>query len=218
MAIFEVDFIFCCLWHLWIQIFYLEEKFWICMFLFTEDTLNRRLILTILNRTNQCSFVVLIIWSMWCILILLIVCIITNLYFIDWLWTIALILRKSAIHVIGKALRDFWSIFHNLLYKIRIDFVKFSKDAICPTKGMADAAGFDLYSVEDVIIQPSTVKLIRTDIGFKFQEVILARYVLDLVLPYGVQMLVVEWLMRTIEVQSPLSLFFQQICWGWEGH
>ena len=37
----------------------------------------------------------------------------------------------------------------------------------CPTKGLADAAGFDLYSVEDFIIPPSNVRVIQTDIGFK---------------------------------------------------
>ena len=50
---------------------------------------------------------------------------------------------------------------------MRTDFVKFSAAAICPTKRSSDAAGFDLYSVEDVLVPPSTVKTIRTDIGFK---------------------------------------------------
>ena len=50
---------------------------------------------------------------------------------------------------------------------MRIDFVRFRDAAICPTKGSSDASGFDLYSVEDVLLPPSTIKLLRTDIGFK---------------------------------------------------
>lgn len=50
---------------------------------------------------------------------------------------------------------------------MRIDFVKFSHHAICPTKSSADTAGFDLHSVEDVIIPPSDVRIVWTDIGFK---------------------------------------------------
>ena len=37
---------------------------------------------------------------------------------------------------------------------MRIDFVRFSKNAVCPTNGSADATSFDLYSVEEVIIPP----------------------------------------------------------------
>ena len=50
---------------------------------------------------------------------------------------------------------------------MRIDLVRFSNAAICPTRESSDAAGFDLYSVEDVLVPPSTVKLLRTDIGFR---------------------------------------------------
>ena len=50
---------------------------------------------------------------------------------------------------------------------MRIDFFQFSKDAICPTKGSTDGAGFDLYSAEDVTIPPFNVRVIQTDIGFK---------------------------------------------------
>ena len=57
--------------------------------------------------------------------------------------------------------------FHN---KMRIDFVKFSSAAIPPTKGSADAAGCNLYSVENVLVPPAMMKLIRTDIGFKISK------------------------------------------------
>ena len=48
-----------------------------------------------------------------------------------------------------------------------IDFVKFTKDVICSTEGSADAVGFELSSVEGVIIPPSNVRIVWTDIGFK---------------------------------------------------
>ena len=50
---------------------------------------------------------------------------------------------------------------------MKIDFVKFSNLAITPTKGTKDSAGFDLYSVENVSISSNSIKLIKTDIGFK---------------------------------------------------
>ena len=36
-----------------------------------------------------------------------------------------------------------------------------------PKKGSSDAADFDLYSVEDMLVPSSTVKLLCTDVGFK---------------------------------------------------
>ena len=50
---------------------------------------------------------------------------------------------------------------------MKIDFVKFSNLAITPTKGTEDSAGFDLHSVENVSISSNSIKLIKTDIGFK---------------------------------------------------
>lgn len=54
--------------------------------------------------------------------------------------------------------------------KMRIDFLRFSSNAICPTKGSADVAGFDLYSTEEVIVLPSSVRLISTDFGFEIPK------------------------------------------------
>ena len=51
--------------------------------------------------------------------------------------------------------------------KIKTHFVRFSSAAIAPTQGTKESAGFDLYSVEDVLISPSSTKIIITDIGFK---------------------------------------------------
>ena len=48
-----------------------------------------------------------------------------------------------------------------------IDFIKFANDAIEPTKGTPDSAGFDLYSTENILVAPSRVRIINTCIGFK---------------------------------------------------
>ena len=48
-----------------------------------------------------------------------------------------------------------------------IDFSKFSNDAIKPTKHTPDSAGFDLYSTENILVAPSSVRIINTCIGFK---------------------------------------------------
>ena len=51
--------------------------------------------------------------------------------------------------------------------KMRIDFLRFSNYAIYPPKGSPDAAGYDLYSMEWVIVSPSSIRIIPTDAGFK---------------------------------------------------
>ena len=51
-----------------------------------------------------------------------------------------------------------------------IDFVKFSNDAIEPTKSTPDSAGFDLYSAENILVAPSIVKIINTCIGSKISR------------------------------------------------
>ena len=53
---------------------------------------------------------------------------------------------------------------------MRIDFLIFSNDVICPTKGSPDAVGFGLYSMEEVIFSPSSVRIIPTDVGFKIPK------------------------------------------------
>ena len=50
---------------------------------------------------------------------------------------------------------------------MKIDFVRFSSTAVAPTQGTEDSSGFDLYSVEDVLVSPNSTKIIRTDIVFK---------------------------------------------------
>ena len=53
---------------------------------------------------------------------------------------------------------------------MRINFFRFSNDAICPTKGLVDAAGFELYSVKEGIIPPSNVRIVQTGIGLKITK------------------------------------------------
>ena len=83
--------------------------------------------------------------------------------------TIAFIVRENVIRVIDEDLRIFWGTFLDLLCQIKmwIDFVKFTKDVICSTEGSPDAVGFEFNSVEDLIIPPSNVRIVWTDIGFK---------------------------------------------------
>lgn len=79
------------------------------------------------------------------------------------------ILGESVIVVTEKVLRNFWSIYLDLFCQVvmRIDFAKFRHDAICPTKDSANVAGFNLCSVEDVIVPPFNIRIGRNDIGFK---------------------------------------------------
>ena len=42
--------------------------------------------------------------------------------------------------------------------------------AVMPTRGTADAAGCDLYSVEDVIIQPGSRTLVGTGLAMQFPK------------------------------------------------
>ena len=48
--------------------------------------------------------------------------------------------------------------------------MRFSNDAICPTNSSPDAAGFDLYSVEEVIVSPSSIRTVPPDVGFKIPK------------------------------------------------
>ena len=50
---------------------------------------------------------------------------------------------------------------------MKIEFLSFSSSAITPTQGTKDSPGFDLYSVENVIVPANSMKIIKTGIGFK---------------------------------------------------
>ena len=50
---------------------------------------------------------------------------------------------------------------------MKIEFLRFSSSAITPTQGTKDSPGFDLYSVENVIVPANYMKIIKTDIVFK---------------------------------------------------
>ena len=51
--------------------------------------------------------------------------------------------------------------------KRKIEFLRFSSSAITPTQDTKDSDGFDLYSVENIIVPANSMKIIKTDIGFK---------------------------------------------------
>ena len=53
---------------------------------------------------------------------------------------------------------------------MRIDFLKFSHDTICATKELPDAAGYNLYSVENAVVPPSSIRAISNNIGFKIRQ------------------------------------------------
>lgn len=50
---------------------------------------------------------------------------------------------------------------------MKIELVKFSPSAIEPTRGSDDAAGFDIYSVDNYMIWPTTSHITHTNKGFK---------------------------------------------------
>ena len=50
---------------------------------------------------------------------------------------------------------------------MKIEFLRFGSSAITPIQGTKDSAGFDLYFVENVIVPANSMKINKTDIGFK---------------------------------------------------
>ena len=74
---------------------------------------------------------------------------------------------KNVVCVIEEVWESCWSFFQGLLLKMKIEFVKFSPSATEPTRGRDDAAGFDIYSIDNYTIWPTTFHTIHTDIGFK---------------------------------------------------
>jgi dUTP pyrophosphatase len=47
---------------------------------------------------------------------------------------------------------------------------KLNKDAIIPAYHSVEAAGFDLHSIEDVILKPGERKLIKTGLAFEIEK------------------------------------------------
>ena len=76
---------------------------------------------------------------------------------------------KNAIRVIKRALEKFWSTLC-VLWLNHEKWVRFSPKAIIPTQGTSGSAGFDLYSVDDALVSPSSAKLIRTNIDLKISS------------------------------------------------
>lgn len=53
---------------------------------------------------------------------------------------------------------------------LRVGFKKTHEDAIIPTKAHAEDSGFDLYSVEDVVIHPGETMVVGTGIAVNLPE------------------------------------------------
>ena len=79
---------------------------------------------------------------------------------------------KKCYQCYGISIKRLWKYYPRFICQenIKIDFVRFSNSAIVPAKGTKDSAGFDLYSVEDVTISSNSIKIIKTDIGFKIRK------------------------------------------------
>ena len=61
---------------------------------------------------------------------------------------------------------------------MRIDFVRISPDAITPIHGSPGADGYDLHSVEEVIVRPNSARLILVS---KFHLPILEKFIRGIV-------------------------------------
>ena len=53
---------------------------------------------------------------------------------------------------------------------MKIGFLRFSSSATTATQGAKDLTSFDLYSIENVIMPANSMKIIKTDIGFKIPK------------------------------------------------
>jgi dUTP pyrophosphatase len=53
---------------------------------------------------------------------------------------------------------------------MKIKIKKLSKDAIIPSYQTEEAAGFDLHSIEEVVIKPNERKLIKTGLAFEIEK------------------------------------------------
>ena len=82
---------------------------------------------------------------------------------------------------------------------MKIYSVRFISSAIVQTKGTKDSAGFDLYSVEDVTISSNSIKIIKTDIGFKIRKAISEKSMQGLAHQLDARRLVDASLMPTTE-------------------
>ena len=57
-----------------------------------------------------------------------------------------------------------------VIQTIKVKFKKLHPDAKAPTLSTENAAGFDIYSVEDVILQPGETKAIHSGITMEVTE------------------------------------------------
>lgn len=123
--------------------------------------------------------------------------------------------EKNAIRVLGKALTNYWSTLPNSLFKMRIDFLRFSNDVISPTEDSADAASFDLYSTKEVIRSSSSVRIIPTNIGFKIPKGCFCKIHPSSSL--AMQFTDIGWAVMMLTLETLYLLYFQlfkQIFWS----
>ena len=53
---------------------------------------------------------------------------------------------------------------------MEVKIKKLSKDAVIPTYGTAESAGFDLYAIEDVVIRPQETIPVKTGLMFEVPD------------------------------------------------
>ena len=62
---------------------------------------------------------------------------------------------------------------------MRIDFVRFSNDATCTTKGSVDAAGLTFILLKKLLFHPQMLELYKQILVLKFLRDILVKYMQD---------------------------------------
>ena len=55
-------------------------------------------------------------------------------------------------------------------FKMKLRFMKLNENAITPTRGSDQAAGYDLYSCEDVVIYENITQIVHTGIAIEIPE------------------------------------------------
>lgn len=75
---------------------------------------------------------------------------------------------KSIINVINCLWKSYWSFIKFSMWKMKIDFKKFSAFAKAPTRATPGSASFDLYLSHNVLRHSRSYTIIQTYISFEF--------------------------------------------------
>ena len=89
---------------------------------------------------------------------------------------------------------------------MKINLVKFSNLAITPTKGTKGLTEFDFYLVECVTIPSNSIKLIKTDIGFKIRKGYFAKTYARSTLT--VRCTEIAWCVINVDYRGPIVVLF----------